>query len=273
MKYVRRITVIIFAMIVAIWIGSEFLFQQNVDQVNPVIESGQSEIKMSIDEGEEGLKRGLRAHDNLDGDITDDILVANQSKFIEKGKTEVEFLVFDSSNNVASYSRTVKYIDYESPKFQLSAPLIYHTNDPLVLLDRLSAVDCMEGDITDQMKISSSEIDTSKVGTYYVGVEVKNHFDDRVYLDLPVNIVEESDDAPKISLTKYYITVQSDDEIIPENYISKVKLSDGTIYGSEVVNYESTVNQSVPGVYQILYQCTDANGKTGYTSLTVEVRE
>ena len=50
-------------------------------------------------------------------------------------------------------------------------------------------------------------------------------------------------------------------------------LTDGSTVGIEDVQINAQVDSSVVGTYQTMYSYTDAAGVTGYTSLTVVIRE
>ena len=56
-------------------------------------------------------------------------------------------------------------------------------------------------------------------------------------------------------------------------YLKDVTLTDGSTVGIEDVQINAQVDSSVVGTYQTMYSYTDAAGVTGYTSLTVVIRE
>lgn len=84
MKIVRVITVAVFVLSVLIW-GIGKLHVKNMDKIPPVIQSDSQEIHVSISADELELKKGLTASDNVDGDLTSEIVVANVSNFSQKG--------------------------------------------------------------------------------------------------------------------------------------------------------------------------------------------
>lgn len=124
MRYIRTITIGLFAVSLAIWLISTVVFNRNMDKTSPVITAESDQIQVSVADGDAALVEGLQASDNKDGNLTDQIIIGKRSKFVHKGISEVTFLVFDSSNNVGSYTRTVEYKDYRSPEFALSMPLV-----------------------------------------------------------------------------------------------------------------------------------------------------
>lgn len=270
MRYIRRFTCIIFLITLAAWGASTFIANMNKDEEPPVITADLDQISVSVHDGREALLKGLKATDNKDGDITDNIIIGKQTKFVEKGKTNIDFIVFDSSNNVATYNREVKYVDYVSPVISLSEPLIYSVGDSVTVLDRLTIVDSIDGNITDKVKIVSSDIDKQTPGVYSLGVEASNRFGDIVSLKLPVNIVEKGSLDNIIEMDDYMVVVNKGDVFDPLSYIEGLMFTDGTEVNRSSVTVESNVDTSVEGVYQVLYYY---NNGDGMTSLTVEVRE
>ena len=270
MRYIRRFTCIIFLITLAAWGTSTFIANINKDEEPPVINADIDKISVSVHDGREALLKGLKATDNKDGDITDNIIIGKQTKFVEKGKTNIDFIVFDSSNNVATYKREVKYVDYISPVISLSEPLIYPVGKNVTVLDRLTVVDSIDGNITDKVKIVSSDIDKQTPGVYNLGVEASNRFGDIVSLKLPVNVVEKGSLDNFIEMDDYMVVVNKGDEFDPLSYIEGLMFTDGTEVNVSSVSVESNVDTSVEGVYQVLYHYNNGNGMT---SLTVEVRE
>lgn len=249
------------------------VFNRNMDKTSPVITAESDQIQVSVADGDAALVEGLQASDNKDGNLTDQIIIGKRSKFVHKGISEVTFLVFDSSNNVGSYTRTVEYKDYRSPEFALSMPLVYGVGDAVTVLDRLTVTDVIEGDISDKIKIVSSDVNKSEPGTYTIGVEACNSFGDIISAKLPINIVSDNKNVPVINLDTCLVTLNKGETFNPVVYLKDVTLTDGSTVGIEDVQINAQVDSSVVGTYQTMYSYTDAAGVTGYTSLTVVIRE
>ena len=273
MRYIRRTVTVVFILVLLAWGVSGYIFARKSDDVPPVITADLDSISISVNDGEEGLKKGLKAEDNKDGDITEDIIIGKETKFVDKGTTNVEFIVFDSSNNVGSFTRSVEYTDYVSPYFTLSEPLVYNVGKNVTVLDRISAIDCVEGNITNKLKIVSSDIDKDVPGIYSLGVEVSNKFGDVVSVSLPVNVVEGSYNNEVIDMDNYMAVVEVGEEFDPWSYISSARFIDGTAIDLNTVEVVNDVDTSTAGVYQVRYYCYDYDGRNCMTSLTVEVRD
>ena len=274
MKIAKTITILVFICTVAIWFyGKQEVKKQ--DAVPPVITSEIDDLyvdaKLMADDSV--LKEGLTAFDDKDGDITDHIIVGTISPFKEKGVSDIEYVVFDSSNNVGRYERTVYFENYESPKFHLSQALLYEVNGKIAISDRLTATDMLEGDISGQIRFSSANLTTSEAGTYKLNVEVKNSYGDSVKYQLPINLVRYNCDQERIQLRDYLIYVEKGKEIYPEYYVKKVINRTGEVERLENVKITREVDLTKAGTGQICYELLEGEEVVYATYLTVIVTE
>lgn len=272
MKIAKWITVIIFICAIAIWIyGKEEIKKQ--DHVPPVITSTIDELYVDATTGEEGLKEGLTASDDVDGDITENIIVGTISPFKKKGVSDVKYVVFDSSNNVGYYERTVYFKNYESPKLHLSKALVYEVNGKINITDRLTAIDMLEGDISEKIRFFSTNLTITEEGTYKLNVELKNSYGDSVKYELPINIVPYSCSQDFIQLKEYLIYVKKEDVFRPESYIQKVTNRKGQEVGLGNVKITKEVDLTKPGTGQICYELYEGEEVVYATYLTIIVTE
>ena len=268
------ITMFVFICTIAIWIyGKEVVKKQ--DTVPPVITSVIDELHVDAAEAADDavLKEGLTASDDVDGDITEHIIVGTISQFKEKGVCDVEYVVFDSNNNVGRYERTVYFEHYESPKLHLSKALLYEVNGRIAISDRLTATDMLEGDISGKIRFSSANLTLSEAGTYRLNVEVKNSYGDTVKYQLPMNLVRYNCDQERIQLKDYLIYVKKGRDIYPEQYITKVINRSGKEEGLENIEITREVDLTKPGTGQICYELLEGEEAVYATYLTVIVTE
>lgn len=273
MKLIRILISIVFVLVVGLWSVNVILSKTVKDHTPPVITSESDELEISVKDDKSKLLEGLTATDDRDGDLTGSILIGTHSKFISKGVCDLTYLVFDSSNNVGKYTRRIKYTDYTEPVFSLNEPLMFSSGDTVSMFPKISLIDSLDGDISSKVKIVVNDVDSSKVGTYYVTFEASNSYADVVNRKLPVNIVNDPMDAPQIELTDYLIYVNVGDKIDPKKYLKSV--SDKYDSSSDINNVSiiSTVDTKTAGVQQVKYEYTDSKGLTGHTFLIVIVRE
>lgn len=273
MRQIRTITLGLFGLTLAAWIISSVIFNHNTDSKPPVITADSDQIEVSVKDGDAGLMKGLKATDNKDGDITDRIIVGKKSRFVKEGVCKVTYLVFDEHNNVGEYTREVRYTDYEPPKFELSKPLVYGVGERIAIMDRLTAVDAIEGDISNKIKIVSGNVDKTQQGVYTIGVQASNELGDTVSAELLVNIVKNNKNAPTVNLNTYLVNLKVGDRFDPGAYLDSVTLADGSPGDTGKVAVSNQVNTSEKGTYQVLYSYASDSGMTGYASLSVVVEE
>lgn len=271
MKLIRIAAVLIFiASSVFYAFGKQSV--RKSDTIPPVIQAESDFIQVASGEESELLK-GLTAYDDRDGDLTDKIIVGSVGSFREKGISTVHYLVFDSSNNVGKYERTVEFSSYQSPEFTLEKSLTYEVDGDIVLSDRLFAYDMLSGDISGQICYSSSNLDRTKCGTYDLTIEVRTKYGDEVKETVPLNVVPYDMDTERIVLSTYLIYVQKGSEIDPEQYVERVVDTVGNEITSADVVVKTEVDLNHAGSGQICYELYSGNEVVYATYLTVIVTE
>ena len=235
------------------------------------------------------LYQGLTAKDDRDGDLTDSIRVSSMSNFTEPGKREVTYAVFDSSNNGATLTRTLEYTDYTSPQIQLSAPLRYTLNEmsDVSLTENMSVEDCLDGDITSQIRASYNDaVYVQQAGDYPITVQVSNSAGDTCTVGLTVTVTDMSDEDES---QKYYPLLSK--------YIVYAKVGGSVDYDSLITGFErggseylfeddddaympgkrgdvkisGDVDFEKAGSYTVDYKFTSEDGVTATTKLAVVV--
>lgn len=272
MKIIKVTTLIVFMVSAAFYMVGKHSMTQS-DTTPPVITSDIDCLEIEAGSDEKQLLQGLTAVDDRDGDLTSEILIGTISNFTDNGNCRVQYLVFDENNNVGTYEREVHFISYVSPRYVLTAPLVYHESGDVILSDRLYAKDVLEGDITDKIRYTYSNIDRSKSGTYQMTVEVKNQYGDVTQETLPVNIVPKDMDTTQIQLTTYLTYTEQGSKIDPETYIQKVVDSAGEEISKENIVITSSVNTKKAENGQIKYELYEDGEVVSTTYLTVIVTD
>ena len=236
------------------------------DRTLPVIECDQQELRVSTTDGSDALLQGVTAHDDKDGDLTDAIVVEQIAGTGQAGTVTVTYAVADSDHHVASCTRTVVYTDYVSPRFSLSAPLIYDVGEALQVRDRLGASDLIDGALTDRIKINASALSTNYVGRFPLTMEVTNSLGDTATLTLDVVVRESDRGAPEIKLTKYLVYLKQGAKLDTTEYIDSV-------VGGDDYNVIAALPEGglARGVNEVTYSCMGSTGLTGTTTLYVIV--
>ena len=220
--------------------------------------------------------------DNLDGDVTDGLVVVSKSKFIAKATRNVSYAAFDANNNVGTYVRKLVYTDYYSPRFVIDEPLRFVAgNSSYDYLRHVRAVDCLDGNISTQIKITMGETETASdtVSEQKVNIQVTNSAGDTSTLSL-VATFEDFDTYSKASpaLTEYVIYVKPGEKPNLRAYLNGIwmagntrKFSDlGFDPDTDISIDESRVNYSTPGAYTATYRLSRGTSSADGGSYRVE---
>ena len=124
MKKLRAASVIVFIACLALLGVSAFKARANKGP-GPVIQMDAGVIEVSVNDGEEALKRGIVVKDAAGNDVTDTLEVESVGPFNEAGHRVVTYVAFDSKNKLARAQREVSYTDYTSPRFHFERPLSF----------------------------------------------------------------------------------------------------------------------------------------------------
>ena len=261
-----KITLIALLVLVGLLFGVTTVSQRvrGVDQ-GPVIQCESTELAVSVQDGQEMLLMGVTASDAQDGDLTKKIHIQGISKLITDNTAKISYIVFDSHGNFATASRMIRYTDYSRPVIHVTSPLIYREAEQIKLLDRLQAMDSLDGDITNSIRVSALQA-TSDPDVWTAGVQVTNSMGDTTRLELPIIIHTGLVVRPQVVLSEYLIYLDQGQSFLPETYLSRVETPIGPGAPQDVI-ISGVADTSVPGTYRYPYGIT-----AGLSVLTVVVR-
>jgi len=271
MRYLRIFTVILFLLSLLVFWWGNSRYYKNLDTVYPVLRSSEEVLELSVTDSDEELFRGLSASDPVDGDLTEQIMLASISHFLEPGTVNVKYVVFDSNNNAATLTRKVHYTDYKSPVFSLEKSPVYKVGSSFDLLDYIHVNDCLDGDITDQVRVISNMVNNYAVGRYPVILEVSNSCGDTATITLWINYTSEENTAI-IKLHSYIVYIQQGETFVPERWIASVTDRDTLPLDAEKIEIQGNLDVNTPGDYQLIYNYEDGN-LSGQAAITVVVAE
>lgn len=266
MKVLHRITILLFILALCAYFGVQYYYNTTLDRVSPVLQCSEEVLNVSVQDGEDVLLAGITATDNVDGDLTDQIMIQGISRLLSTDTARVSYVVFDSSDNMATCSRTIRYMDYERPRIQLNKPLVFYPypqgNCMTEMATMFTAQDVLDGDISDRIQITSTNVSDSHEGTYNAVIQVINSLGD--VESIPVKVVISNFGAGNqlIKLSRYITYVNQNSTFSPENFIT---------YSAAQVQVESDVDTSSPGCYQVRYSC-EKNGQLYEVYMAVVVR-
>ncbi len=308
MKLVRRLvffialgTTVFFVLFWELWVSKK-------DVEGPEITCEEEEYSASIDANEKELLKGMEAWDEKDKDVTDSLII--EKKEIIPGTKDfiLTYAATDSSHNVSKYERTVTYEDYYSPHFKAAKPFRFAIGEEASLLSNFTAEDCMEGDITNRIKLEKKSGGSNGEGIQTYELSVSNQLGDTSILPISVEFYtdtyEERFSYPNIYLTDYIYYIKKGTEFKPTSLLKEIQIGN-TVYqydkdkkkffemeevesdnkdttewkkkknGKEIaskeISYKSDIDVSKQGIYTVEYSYQEKDGRIGTTQLIVVV--
>lgn len=307
MKRMKLLSFLILLISIGVFVKNAFREYQETDIEGPVIHIDGEVLEVSINDSEDSFLKGVTAEDKRDGDVTDSIVVESVSEFTEENTRIVNYAAFDSSNHVTKSFRRIKYTDYTPIRLSLDAPLRFAmTSNNINVLEGFTALDCLDGDISEKITMSSdSSIMLDMASEYPVTVQVTNSVGDTEYLPVTVTVYDQAveNSAPKFTLTECLIYTSPGVPIDPYEYVESVTVrgtsyeltSGGGTYGVDTDDMDAEerkafqeqdpaishdyievindVDYTTPGVYEVKYTMRDEEDNTGSIYLIVVVEE
>lgn len=272
--------------------------EKRVDTEAPKLSAESDRITAGIHATEAELMRDVHAEDDMDGDVSDSVLIENIVKKEDGVSNEfwITYVAFDEANNSGTLTRTLFYEDYRQPHFILEQPLRFPENQQLSLLDYFQADDCIDGDVSPFITLEGGADllrEAPQKGFYEAKISVTNSMGDTAELPVQVEIYEDSyeiqTNQPEIVLNQYIVYLRQGEEFFADRYLEQiedkgVKLIDfrpeEEAYWNEDtskvhisrIGMESNVDTNVPGTYSVVYSYTsEATGYGCNTRLIVVV--
>ena len=269
----KRYTIILL-IITAVFVVAAITFRntRNDSPGYPEIKFYGDEIKVRVDADDKKLLEGVTATDPEDGDVTDSLIVEGASRLIDGKNIIVTYAAFDSQNHVTKAERTVKFSDYKSPHFTMSAPMIFTIKNSSELLSCVGAEDVFDGDISRNVKFSIDKgISFSEEGEYNIELTVTNKLGDKSTLPVTVEITEEDVKPEAIVLTDYLVYIDEGDDFDPTDYVESYTVGNTEHTSASGLKIKNDVDTEELGVYTVEYSYT--SGKTGFHTRLIVVVE
>jgi len=249
-RLLRQLVTLVFLLTLAAFAATRLYTMFRLDRTPPVITCDSEVVEVGVDYTDADLLAGVTAVDDRDGDISHAILVKSVSQLITADTAKVTYLAIDSSNNLSTHSRTVRYTDYEKPRFSLSQPLLFQAGGSVRVLNRLKATDVVDGDLSAAIRVTSQNVDTLLAGEYSITVQVTNSLGDLESLTLPLVLtpgpVEQS-----VKLSEYIVYLHTGERFDPAAWITAPA-------DPANLRVEHQVDTNTPGTYTVSYTLDSA---------------
>lgn len=218
----------------------------------PKITCQSDAIQVSVKDDVSALLEGVSASDAQDGNLTSQIRIQGISKLISDSTAKITYIVFDSHGNMAQYTRRLTYTDYVKPYFSIDQPLIYSEREEIALLDRITAHDSLDEDLTQSVRVSGQTA-TSDPAVRMVDLQATNSLGDTVRLRVPIVIHTGVGNRPEIHLTDYLVYLKQGEGFGSRNYLRQVDTPEGVGEKTDV-KITGTVDTGTPGTYYVYYR-------------------
>lgn len=262
MKKQKWIHFILILLCAAVFVGYRFLDGVRTDDRAPEIQFD-GPLNISVFESRENLLQGVSAKDDRDGNVTDSLVVESITMTDPQKPAKVVYAAFDAAGNVVKTEREVTFTDYVSPKFYLSAPLVYSSSTTFDVLDRVKAEDVLDGDISRRVRATSlSESSIASQGIHDVQFRVANSLGDTVEVVLPVEVYPADTYKAQLKLTDYLIYLPVGANFNARDYLYEYTLLNETTYlrgtfpEDLTLKISGQVDTAAPGVYAVSYTVT-----------------
>lgn len=263
----------------AAWGIYEYAVVYSRDTKGPRIEFAAERLELSVHDDRSKLLEGVSAKDDRDGDVTASVLVEGVSSIRSDHTVSVTYAAFDKAGNVSKVVRTVRYTDYEPPRFRLTGPLLLRSGMAVDPFKYIEAWDPLDGDLSSRVKVVmlSGESSITNVGVYDVELWVTNKMGDTAKLAVPLEVYASGTYNASVQLTEYLIYMKKGESFDKTAYLNGVDLSGRTYAANELpegakVRIDSGVRTGVPGTYTVDYTVTYGDYK-GCSRLIVVVEE
>ena len=296
MKRFTKFALVVFVLSAALYVSHKVYEKLGVDSNYPVISFDDDVITLSVSDPESVLLSDVTAIDEEDGDISNKVVVEAVSNLIGSDRRIITYAVADKAYHVSRKERTLIYSDYESPSFAITEPLVFKA-DSSSILDGVSANDCIDGDISNNIRVvSGGSFSLSRPGEYEVSLQVANSIGDMATLPVRVRITDGTENqTPQVVLSDYLLYIDKGDRFDPYSFIDSVKINNRSykvtggsgnygdrdaekVYiGRDQIEIKNMPDTDEVGCYEVRYILTIDDGEgeplVGTTYQYVVVRE
>ena len=188
------------------------------DRKPPIITfSGDENYKVNINDKYE--EPGYTASDNLDGDVTQNVSVKGEVDTSKIGEYKIYYTVSDSIGNETTKTRVVNVLDNEGPKITFNNQ--YNTYAILgkkANLNDFKAIDNLDGDVTSNVEIDSSNVNYDKGGIYEAIYKVKDSSGNETVINRKVNVQKKNTSGIPVLMYHWFYDDTINEKMTNINY-------------------------------------------------------
>ncbi|MDR7240871.1 immunoglobulin-like domain-containing protein [Neobacillus drentensis] len=218
------------------------------DTVKPVI-TGATSKSIPIKSTFNALT-GVKALDNVDGDLTKDIHVTGRVDTTKLGKFDLIYNVLDRSGNVATVIRRITVYDNVKPIISGATNKTIRLNSSFNPRTSVSASDNINGNLTSKITISGT-VNTKKKGTYTLKYTVQDNSKNVTTVTRKITI----DSTKPVISGAQNKTIRYKSSFNPKTGVTAKDNLDGSL--TSKIKVTGTVNTKKKGSYSLTYTVID----------------
>ncbi|MFA7076093.1 MAG: hypothetical protein WC152_05435 [Candidatus Izemoplasmatales bacterium] len=229
----------------------------------------------------EDIQKMITASDNYDSNISESITLVKEN-YIENslfvGNYEIEFMVSDSSGNIANYTQKITVTDEEGPIISGIDDISVGYNQILSLKEiqsSLKIIDNYDDSSSLYLKLESDDYskNNSKLGSYTIKFSATDSSGNKTIKDVNVSVVDEI--GPVVYLNNSTIQVYSDLILSLPDFAKLLVRTNELNENQEYciyTRYDSyTKSANIPGTYHMYLDFEDNYGKSYSKNFQIKV--
>ncbi|WP_133621237.1 immunoglobulin-like domain-containing protein, partial [Paenilisteria rocourtiae] len=236
----------------------------------PVIEANDLDIIAGTDASAISWYTGVSATDKVDGDLSNDLTVDYSAvNFNKEGDYPVVYSV-KNSNNKSLTKTIIAHVTADVPVITAQdMHVIAGTKaTDVAWYQNTSATDKVDGDISANVTVDSSQVNFQKEGQYPVTYTVTNTNNKTTTKTVQVTVTA---DVPVIQAVDMHLQAGTKaEEVAWYQDVHAADKADGNLSAAVTVDY-SAVHFNKEGTYPVVYTVTNSNHKTSSITVTITI--
>lgn len=238
----------------------------------PSIHFASESLSVPTNASDEELLAGVTATDPEDGDVTASLMVEGMSRLSGDNNVKVSYVAFDSKNHMVRAERTVHLTDYKDARFDFSTAMCFKYTNKIDILERVTATDMLDGDISDKVKYSleGDSVGINSAGEYEVVLRVTNSLGRTSHLPVTVEVTDTDPNPANIKLDRYVVYVSQGGRFDAKSHVVSYTANGEKKTDADGLSIKGSVDTDEAGVYTVEYIYYGGTGRS-HTRLIVVV--
>jgi len=245
------------------------------DQAAPVMTLN-GNISISLNVGDSYVEEGASAADNVDADLSNNIVITGSVNTLIPGLYNKTYTVMDAAGNTASLTRNISVQDVSAPVLSVPGNIVVSSlnasgvsvtqQEIITFLNDVSATDDIGGEL---LMITHDAPAIFKLGITSINFSATDSAGNTGYATANVTVIDAG--IPVLTLNGETTINLAFNEAYVEPGVTALDNVDGDL--SALVLISNNINSTTSGTYEVLYSVTDSSGNNAITSRKVLVAE